>query len=67
MTEMSRSLLFPITLDWSDIGKKLIIDIAKLEEAEEIANFLNVHLLRISPTSHLHDSDGLYSDQDKTK
>jgi len=44
---------FPIALDWSDVGKKLVINVAQMEEAEEIRDFLYAHLLHTSPTIYL--------------
>ncbi len=60
-------LIFPIALDWEDFGKKLIIDVAKLEEAEEITHFFNVHLYQTSPTIHLLNWNGLNSIHQDTK
>lgn len=43
----------PIILDWPDVKKKLIIDIAKWDEFEEILQFLMKHFLETSPNTHL--------------
>ncbi len=48
---------FPITVDWMDVNKKLVIDLAKLEEAEEICLFLVQHFFSVSPKVHLFSWD----------
>lgn len=48
---------FPFTVQWLDVNKKLAIDIAKIEEAEEICLFLVQHFFSVSPKVHLFSWD----------